>query len=61
MLRQTLTLFVVGLAMTHFVNPKEVEGDLVAHLVAVTDGGADYSFECVGNVNLMTLSINDFT
>jgi S-(hydroxymethyl)glutathione dehydrogenase / alcohol dehydrogenase len=39
--------------MTHFVNPKEVEGDLVAHLVNVTDGGADYSFECVGNVNLM--------
>ena len=39
--------------MTHFVNPKEVEGDLVAHLVSLTDGGADYSFECVGNVNLM--------
>src|SRR5437016_10159542 len=39
--------------MTHFVNPKEVAGDLVAHLVALTDGGADYSFECVGNVNLM--------
>ena len=39
--------------MTHFVNPKEVEGDLVAHLVNVTDGGADYSFECVGNVDLM--------
>ncbi len=39
--------------LTHFVNPKEVEGDLVAHLVNVTDGGADYSFECVGNVNLM--------
>jgi S-(hydroxymethyl)glutathione dehydrogenase / alcohol dehydrogenase len=39
--------------MTHFVNPQEVEGDLVAHLVALTDGGADYSFECVGNVNLM--------
>ena len=39
--------------MTHFVNPKEVEGDLVAHLVNLTDGGADYSFECVGNVNLM--------
>ena len=39
--------------MTHFVNPKEVEGDLVAHLVAITDGGADYSFECVGNVKLM--------
>jgi S-(hydroxymethyl)glutathione dehydrogenase/alcohol dehydrogenase len=39
--------------MTHFVNPKEVGGDLVAHLVALTDGGADYSFECVGNVDLM--------
>jgi len=39
--------------MTHFVNPKEVEGDLVAYLVALTDGGADYSFECVGNVDLM--------
>jgi S-(hydroxymethyl)glutathione dehydrogenase / alcohol dehydrogenase len=39
--------------MTHFVNPKEVGGDLVAHLVSLTDGGADYSFECVGNVDLM--------
>jgi S-(hydroxymethyl)glutathione dehydrogenase / alcohol dehydrogenase len=39
--------------MTHFVNPKEVEGDLVPHLVSLTDGGADYSFECVGNVDLM--------
>ena len=39
--------------MTHFVNPKEIEGDLVAHLVELTDGGADYSFECVGNVNVM--------
>jgi S-(hydroxymethyl)glutathione dehydrogenase/alcohol dehydrogenase len=39
--------------MTHFVNPKEAEGDLVAHLVALTGGGADYSFECVGNVDLM--------
>ncbi len=39
--------------MTHFVNPKEVEGDLVAYLVSLTDGGADYSFECVGNVDLM--------
>jgi len=39
--------------MTHFVNPKEVQGDLVAHLVALTDGGADYSFECVGNTELM--------
>jgi S-(hydroxymethyl)glutathione dehydrogenase / alcohol dehydrogenase len=39
--------------MTHFVNPKEVAGELVAHLVALTDGGADYSFECVGSVDLM--------
>ncbi len=39
--------------LTHFVNPKEVQGDLVPYLVALTDGGADYSFECVGNVDLM--------
>jgi S-(hydroxymethyl)glutathione dehydrogenase/alcohol dehydrogenase len=39
--------------MTHFVNPKEVEGDLVPWLVSLTDGGADYSFECVGNTGLM--------
>jgi len=39
--------------MTHFVNPRAIGGDLVAHLVELTDGGADYSFECVGNVTLM--------
>ncbi len=39
--------------MTHFVNPKEVEGDLVAYLVSLTKGGADYSFECIGNVDVM--------
>jgi len=39
--------------MTHFVNPKEVGGDLVAHLVELTKGGADYSFECIGNVHTM--------
>jgi len=39
--------------MTHFVNPAEVEGDLVPHLVELTDGGADYSFECIGNVEVM--------
>ncbi len=39
--------------MTHFVNPKDVQGDLVAHLVELTGGGADYSFECIGNVNTM--------
>jgi S-(hydroxymethyl)glutathione dehydrogenase / alcohol dehydrogenase len=39
--------------MTHFVNPKTVSGDLVAHLVALTNGGADYTFECIGNVDVM--------
>ncbi len=39
--------------MTDFVNPSAVEGDLVAHLVELTGGGADYSFECIGNVNVM--------
>lgn len=39
--------------MTDFVNPSEIEGDLVAHLVELTGGGADYSFECIGNVNVM--------
>ncbi len=39
--------------LTHFVNPNDVKDDLVAHLVALTGGGADYSFECVGNVKLM--------
>jgi len=39
--------------MTHFVNPKEVTGDIVAHLVELTNGGADHSFECVGNPTLM--------
>ena len=39
--------------MTHFVNPREVQGDVVAHLVELTGGGADYSFECIGNVEVM--------
>ena len=39
--------------MTHFVNPKEVEGELVPYLVDLTKGGADYSFECIGNVDVM--------
>jgi S-(hydroxymethyl)glutathione dehydrogenase/alcohol dehydrogenase len=39
--------------MTHFVNPKEAGNDLVAHLVSLTKGGADYSFECIGNVDVM--------
>jgi len=39
--------------LTHFVNPSEVEGDLVPYLVNLTKGGADYSFECIGNVRTM--------
>ena len=39
--------------MTHFVNPTEVRGDLVAYLVDLTGGGADFSFECIGNVKAM--------
>ncbi len=43
--------------MTHFVNPKTVEGDLVAHLVALTDGGADYTFDCTGNTQVMRTAL----
>ena len=45
--------------MTHFVNPKQIGEDLVAHLVAMTKsaadqiGGADYTFDCTGNVAVM--------
>ena len=39
--------------MTHFVNPNELGGDLVAYLVDLTGGGADYTFECIGNVEVM--------
>ena len=38
--------------MTHFVNPSEVD-DLVPYLVDLTGGGADYSFECIGNTQVM--------
>jgi S-(hydroxymethyl)glutathione dehydrogenase/alcohol dehydrogenase len=41
------------LGMTHFVDPREISGDLVGHLVELTRGGADYSFECIGNVKTM--------
>ncbi|TYQ30158.1 S-(hydroxymethyl)glutathione dehydrogenase/class III alcohol dehydrogenase [Pseudanabaena sp. UWO310] len=41
------------MGMTHFVNPLEVEGDLVPYLVDLTKGGADYSFECIGRTQTM--------
>jgi S-(hydroxymethyl)glutathione dehydrogenase / alcohol dehydrogenase len=43
--------------MTHFVNPSKVHGDLVAHLVDLTGGGADYTFECIGNVKVMRIAL----
>jgi S-(hydroxymethyl)glutathione dehydrogenase/alcohol dehydrogenase len=39
--------------LTHYVNPAEVLGDLVPYLVDLTGGGADFAFECIGNVKLM--------
>ena len=46
--------------MTHFVNPHEVEGDLVPYLVDLTNGGADHTFECIGNVDLMRQALESF-
>ncbi|NBQ28088.1 MAG: S-(hydroxymethyl)glutathione dehydrogenase, partial [Rhodobacteraceae bacterium] len=43
--------------MTHFVNPSEVEGDLVPYLVNLTKGGADYTFDATGNVNVMRTAL----
>ncbi len=40
--------------MTHFVNPDEVGRDKVVQAIQdLTDGGADFSFECIGNVHTM--------
>ena len=42
--------------MTHFINPKELEAraeNVVDSIVQLTDGGADYSFECIGNTQVM--------
>ncbi len=45
--------------MTHFVNPKEIDGDVVPYIVNMTKrgadqiGGADYTFDCTGNVKVM--------
>lgn len=43
--------------LTDFVNPKDVKGDLTGHLVELTGGGADYSFECIGNVDVMRTAL----
>jgi S-(hydroxymethyl)glutathione dehydrogenase/alcohol dehydrogenase len=49
--------------MTHFVNPTEIEGDIVPYLVNLTRrrgdtiGGADYTFDCTGNVKVMRAAL----
>ena len=43
--------------MTHFVDASKVTGDLAAHLVELTGGGADYTFECIGNVKVMRIAL----
>ena len=43
--------------MTDFVNPSDVKDDLVAHLVNLTKGGADYTFDATGNVNVMRTAL----
>jgi S-(hydroxymethyl)glutathione dehydrogenase/alcohol dehydrogenase len=43
--------------MTHFVNPTKISGDIVAHLVELTGGGADYTFDCTGNVDVMRTAL----
>ncbi|VAV97156.1 S-(hydroxymethyl)glutathione dehydrogenase [hydrothermal vent metagenome] len=43
--------------MTDFVNPSDVKGDLSGHLVELTGGGADYTFECIGNTDVMRVAL----
>tara|TARA_A100001011_G_scaffold400359_1_gene514340 strand:- start:918 stop:2027 length:1110 start_codon:yes stop_codon:yes gene_type:complete len=43
--------------MTNFVNPKEIKDDLTGHLIELTGGGADYSFECIGNTDVMRIAL----
>lgn len=43
--------------MTHFVNPSKVAGNLTAHLIDLTGGGGDYTFECIGNTDVMRVAL----
>ena len=43
--------------MTHFVNPSDIKGDLVSHLVELTNGGGDYTFDATGNVGVMRTAL----
>ena len=47
----------IKFGMTDFVNPANVDGDLVAHLVELTNGGADYTFDATGNVSVMRMAL----
>ena len=52
-INESKEVFARQLGATDFVNPKNYEKPIQEVLVELTDGGVDYSFECVGNVNLM--------
>jgi len=56
--RQTYSLVFVAkqFGATEFVNPKEVKSTVEDAIVAMTDGGCDYTFECIGNVKTMVRS-----
>ncbi len=56
-LNQTKAEWGKKFGMTHFVNPNEVGSDLVSYLVNLTGGGADYSFECIGNTDIMRVAL----
>ena len=43
--------------MTHFVNPVQLKNDLLGHIIDITGGGADYTFECIGNVDIMRVAL----
>ena len=47
----------VQMGATDFVNPKELEGSITDKIVGMTEGGVDFSFECVGNVDLMRAAL----
>lgn len=47
----------MNMGATDFINPKEIDSSIVDEIVRITEGGVDYSFECVGNVNLMRAAL----
>tara|TARA_B110000438_G_scaffold289612_1_gene324368 strand:- start:246 stop:1355 length:1110 start_codon:yes stop_codon:yes gene_type:complete len=51
-INESKTTLAKQFGMTDFINPTKVD-DVVEAIVDMTNGGADYSFECIGNVNTM--------